>query len=329
MEDHEITGIGTWTPGDVATVEGRATVNYHGKQQKITRIISTREYNYMMPQILFADANFLNQHREYTDTLLRCIVRSNDKIKQDRSYFENRVAALNAVVFNVAGRGPSFWAKFFYGDTQNGVNLGGSRVNSLAEMRHLFGLDQGVSLEQSVYGITYYDHAKRLKALMPERLPEIVPVADVVDLSFIKGMTGEQTASTTYTPKYDSSNQGSTFVNANFNIVFDTGSSVVKPTQENLQALNEIFNTMTRAGNTKVLIEGHTDNAGDAAGNMKLSQARALSVWQTLKQMDRSGIITEARLADQPQGYGPYRPIADNSTEEGKAKNRRVTIVLR
>lgn len=330
MEEHELPSVSTWTPGDAEAVEGRPTVTYRGVTEKIDRIISTAEYNFMMPNILFSDEKFIKEHPKYLETLATCILRSNDKIKNDPSYLASRVSVLAAVTFNVAGRGASFWNEFFKGSTRNGVALGGSRVNNLGEVRHLFGLDQNVSVEQSPFGITYSDHAKRVKQLMPDRLSTILPASQVVDLSIIKAITagGEVAKSAAYAPQYESSNQGSTFVSASYNIVFDSGSATVKQTPQNMAALNEMLNALTRAGNTKVLIEGHTDNVGDAGGNLSLSQKRAETVWQFLKQMDRNNTVTQSRLQG-IEGYGSYRPLADNNTEQGKAQNRRVTIILK
>jgi outer membrane protein OmpA-like peptidoglycan-associated protein len=329
-EQRQIDAVSTWTPGDVEAVEGRPTVTYKNRNEKLDRIISTREYNFMMPNILFTTDTFIKEHPEYLKTLATCVLRSNDKIKSDLSYLNNRIGVLNAVMFNVAGRGANFWSTYFKGSEINGVPLGGSRVNNLAEVRHLFGLDQNVTVDQSVFGITYSDHAKRVQQFMPDRLANHVPASQVVDTSIIQAITagGERASSTTYTPQFEASNQGSTFISANYNIIFDSGSATVKPTTENLKALNEMFNALTRAGNTKVLLEGHTDNVGDAGKNLSLSQQRAQAVWQFLKQMDRSGIITESRLQG-IEGYGSYRPVSDNNSEQGKALNRRVTIVLK
>ena len=73
-----------------------------------------------------------------------------------------------------------------------------------------------------------------------------------------------------------------------------------------------------------VEIEGHTDNTGPREFNMALSRSRARSVRQYL--LSRGG-IDPARLT--AVGYGPDRPLADNNTEEGRAKNRRVEFVAR
>jgi OOP family OmpA-OmpF porin len=72
----------------------------------------------------------------------------------------------------------------------------------------------------------------------------------------------------------------------------------------------------------ELIIEGHTDNIGGAQFNLELSRKRAEAVKRWL--VDKAG-IGEIRLTT--VGYGLTRPIADNSTEEGRAKNRRVELV--
>ena len=68
-------------------------------------------------------------------------------------------------------------------------------------------------------------------------------------------------------------------------------------------------------------VEGHTDNVGTPAYNKKLSEARSRSVVAALT---TQGIVP-ARL--KAAGYGQDKPIADNSSDEGRAKNRRVELV--
>ncbi|NJM53389.1 MAG: hypothetical protein HC846_08335 [Blastocatellia bacterium] len=61
------------------------------------------------------------------------------------------------------GKGPSFWAKYFDIVEENGVRLGGSRVNDIADNRHLFGVGSTKPLADSVFGISYNEHGKRLQ----------------------------------------------------------------------------------------------------------------------------------------------------------------------
>ncbi|HEX8474276.1 MAG TPA: OmpA family protein [Pyrinomonadaceae bacterium] len=328
-EEHQLDGVATWTPGDVMAVKERPTVNYRGKSEKLQKIVSTKEYSYMMPNILFGNEDWLRQHRPYVTTLLRCIARSNERIKTDPNYFRDRVAALNALVFNMEGLGQTFWGSYFAGKTENDVPLGGSRVNNIADVRHLFGLDGNQPIARSIFGITYTDHANRLRQLLPQRLENFAPVEQVVDLSFIKDITDEQSAAPVYQPKFEEGQNTGTVVKANYQINFASGSSQVRPTET--ARLQEIRNLLIRASDTKVIIEGHTDNVGDAGTNLRLSQERARAVWQWLKASDPSGInISDARL-EGIEGYGPYRPLPGNQNrdETEKAANRRVVIILR
>ncbi|MEK7833357.1 MAG: hypothetical protein AAB401_19865, partial [Acidobacteriota bacterium] len=57
-EEHQIDAVATWTPGDVMAVKDRTTVNYKGKSEKVQKIVSTKEYSYMMPHILFGNEDW-------------------------------------------------------------------------------------------------------------------------------------------------------------------------------------------------------------------------------------------------------------------------------
>ncbi len=102
-------------------------------------------------------------------------------------------------------------------------------------------------------------------------------------------------------------------------ILFDTGKSNIKA--ESQAIIDEIFKMLNENKAIKVSIEGHTDNVGDAAANKKLSEARARAVMDALIAKG----INKERLSS--VGWGQERPVADNRTEEGRAKNRRVEIV--
>ncbi len=102
-------------------------------------------------------------------------------------------------------------------------------------------------------------------------------------------------------------------------INFDTGMAIIKP--ESQPVINEIAALMKKNPDLRLGIEGHTDNVGDRKNNKFLSEERARSVVGALVNLG----IDPKRLT--PAGFGPDRPIADNKTEEGKAKNRRVELV--
>lgn len=102
-------------------------------------------------------------------------------------------------------------------------------------------------------------------------------------------------------------------------IVFKTGSAEISPVSEEI--LMQAFNTLDRHPEIEVEIQGHTDNTGKHAMNMKLSQRRADAVkaWLAKKGIAASRVSTK--------GYGPDQPSAPNTTEEGKQKNRRIEFM--
>jgi outer membrane protein OmpA-like peptidoglycan-associated protein len=102
-------------------------------------------------------------------------------------------------------------------------------------------------------------------------------------------------------------------------INFDVDKSVIKP--ESMGTLNMIVNVLKNNTDLKFEIDGHTDNTGEAAHNLTLSQQRADAVKAQLIKMGIDG----SRLTT--KGFGDTKPISDNSTPEGKANNRRVEFV--
>ncbi len=102
-------------------------------------------------------------------------------------------------------------------------------------------------------------------------------------------------------------------------ILFDFAKSDVKP--ESDRALAQIAALLQANPGLKVWVVGHTDNAGPAEINLTLSSARAAAVVKALAQRGIDG----KRLA--PHGAGPYAPVASNTTEQGRARNRRVELV--
>lgn len=101
---------------------------------------------------------------------------------------------------------------------------------------------------------------------------------------------------------------------------FASGQAQLKPeARDNLQRVVEFIN---RHPGKQVLIEGHTDSQGSANLNQTLSQRRAEAVRQALVQ---DGVEAERLSA---VGLGKERPVADNGSAEGRARNRRVDIVV-
>lgn len=102
------------------------------------------------------------------------------------------------------------------------------------------------------------------------------------------------------------------------NVHFDTGKATLKP--ESYESLNELVDFMKRKKTTVIQIAGHTDDVGDDASNMTLSQKRAESVRNYLI---KKGVEANRVTA---KGYGETQFIAPNDTDEGRAQNRRTEV---
>ncbi|HSN61747.1 MAG TPA: OmpA family protein, partial [Ferruginibacter sp.] len=103
-------------------------------------------------------------------------------------------------------------------------------------------------------------------------------------------------------------------------ILFDVNSDQIKPSSYG--ALKDIAQVLTENAGLKVLIVGHTDTDGEPAANLELSKKRAQAV-KTFISKEFS--IDSGRL--QTDGKGETQPIEKNTTDEGKANNRRVEFI--
>jgi len=103
-----------------------------------------------------------------------------------------------------------------------------------------------------------------------------------------------------------------------YGIEFDTGKASLKPESE--KTLSQVLALLQGQPDWKLRIEGHTDSTGTREGNQALSQQRAAAVVAWLV---KNGVAV-SRLA--AVGLGDTKPVADNKTEEGRARNRRVEL---
>jgi len=118
--------------------------------------------------------------------------------------------------------------------------------------------------------------------------------------------------------------QGKLTVNILDRVMFDSGEAVLKPDGE--AVLRTIASILAEHPDLKIHVIGHTDNLpirARFASNWELSTARALAAVHFLT--EKAG-VNPLRVG--AVGYGEFRPIADNSTPEGRAKNRRIAITI-
>ncbi|WP_284650957.1 OmpA family protein [Flavobacterium terrisoli] len=309
--NRKIDGCATWTPGDKLVFD---------KLSGFVDIVSTKEFNNQMPTTVIGVKEWAEKNPQIVTNILKSALTASNQMK---NYEDWRVRASEAVAETFKMETPKYWYDMFKGQqgTKNGLtyNMGGSKVFNYADGMQYFGMTDGVNRYKSVYNQvgTY------LTELNPfgfnENVGRVVPYEEAVNLFFMKNINDiESTAA----DKADYTTQATeVMASGEWKINFTSGSSTIQ--NNSSKDLEKIYNLLVQAENSKLTIVGHTDNVGGDAANVPLSRSRAQAVVDYLKQKG----IPENRfqLID---GKGAAEPIADNSTESGKAKNRRVVITF-
>ena len=112
-----------------------------------------------------------------------------------------------------------------------------------------------------------------------------------------------------------------TVITLSGSVIFPSGGSELLPSARS--RLSEVATALSQGEATSaIVVEGHTDSRGSAAMNQELSLKRASAV--------RDSLVSQGVAANRVSvmGYGPSRPVADNTTDAGRANNRRVEIVI-
>lgn len=310
----------TWTPGDVNSAK---------KRGGLVRILSTKENPYQMPAVIIGIHKWDMEHKDKVENFLDAIFKGSDQIKR----FPEALQAASKVSHAIyKEETPAYWAKYFRGVVEKdkrgvSVPLGGTKVANLADNLLMFGLLEGSGgVESSVYNAAYTGFGNIVKQQYPKLVPSFPPVSEAVNLTFIQDLAAKgELGGKADTQTFESGTIAEENIQAkkNWNISFDTGSA--KPTVAGVSTLNDLYNQLVIGAGFAVDIQGHTDNVGEPDSNQKLSVARADAVKQYLQQKS-SVLFPEERTS--ASGFGDRKPVADNATAEGRAKNRRVTIIL-
>jgi OOP family OmpA-OmpF porin len=307
-----VDAVATWTPGDV---------NIAQKKGGLVTIANTKQYASQMPNITITIKKFAYDHRTDIENLIMSLSQAGDQV---RSFNEAKAfaAKISAKVYNE--QTGDYWLKYYNGVVEKDVQglnvaLGGSMAFNLQDAANTFGLGKdGIDR----YKVVYNTFGDILSKMYPEYMATYPQYSQVVDKSFLMSVIanhGELLEGKALQVTY--SNEITSEVSSkSYQIQFETGSSVIKP--ESYKLLDEILQSSVVAEGLKVGVYGHTDNVGGAQSNQKLSEDRANSVKSYLLSKGLAAQRIEAK------GFGPAKPIADNSTSSGKAKNRRVQIVL-
>jgi OmpA-OmpF porin, OOP family len=310
-----VDGVVTWTPGDVTVAE---------KKGGLASIVSTREYRSQMPNVIIGSKRWMSQNRKLVTGMLSAIFEANDAIKASDDKLKE-AAAVSALVYGE--QDAAYWYKYFKVQTQKDkqgvtVELGGSAVNNLADNLQLFGLVPGSA---NLFAATYTVFGNLVKSQYPALLPSFYPIEQVLDTSYVKELAeagGKASVADVAVFKPEEKVERVVSRRA-WNIEFVSGKANFTPAAA--AQMETLFSELVVASGTLVEVHGHTDDQGNADANQKLSEARAFAVKEWLEKRSPTN-FSEGRV--RIFAHGQTQPVAPNSTPEGKAKNRRVEIVL-
>ncbi len=311
-----VNSVTTWTPGDVMVAQ---------KKGGLVAIVSTREYRSQMPCVLIGIKKWMEDNRSTVENIIAGIAEGGDQVKSYSPSLK-KAAEISAAVYNEETG--EYWEKYYNGIVETDkqglqVDLGGSRVNNLADNLELFGVNGG---SVNVCSIVYSTFGDIVKRLYPTLVPSYPAPDEVFNLSFLKNVaakTGGKMATADQTKFNADDNIRQAVSKKSWSIEFESGKSTFSPSA--MSALNQLFNDLVIANTLKVEINGHTDNVGDFNQNMQLSERRAFAIKQWLEKKSPTN-FPEGRLT--VKAHGSANPLVSNDTPEGKAKNRRVEIVM-
>jgi OmpA-OmpF porin, OOP family len=307
-----VDAVATWTPGDV---------NVATKKGGLVTIANTRQYASQMPVQTIAIKKWAYDHRTDIENMIIALAQAGDQVK---SFTEARkfAAQVSAAVYQE--KDAAYWLKYYNGVEEQDmqglkVNLGGSAVFNLADMAATFGLG---SDKVDRYKAVYNTFGNLMVKMYPAIMPSFMPYEKAVDKSFLLSVISNHPELLDGKPietKY-AAEITETVSSRSYHIEFQTGSAVIRP--ESYKTLDEIFESAVVAEGLKIGVFGHTDNNGGDDVNVPLSQRRAASVKDYLVHKG----LKDDRI--ETKGFGASKPVADNGTEAGRSRNRRVEIVL-
>jgi outer membrane protein OmpA-like peptidoglycan-associated protein len=307
-----VDGVATWTPGDV---------NVATKKGGLVTIANTRQYASQMPNQTIAIKKWAYDHRTDIENMIIALAQAGDQV---RSFTEARKFAAQVSASVYQEQNADYWLKYYNGveekDIQGQkVNLGGSAVFNLPDMANTYGLGND---RIDRYKAVYNTFGNLMVKMYPAIMPSFLPYEKAVDKSFLLSVISNhpellegKAIETKYAEKITEA-----VSTRSYRIEFETGSAAIRPASYKM--LNEIFESAVVAEGLKLGVYGHTDNNGADAVNIPLSEKRAAAVKEYLVSKGLKDGQIEIR------GFGSSKPVADNGTEAGRSRNRRVEIVL-
>ena len=319
-----VDSVVTWTPGDV---------NVATKKGGLVNVVSTKEYSTQMPCTVIGIDKWMKGHRDLTTNMLRAFLEGGDAVKGNPKAFD-RATEIADKNFGEKDTGPAYWARYYKGVTEpdkTGMNveLGGSYTGGLADALATFGIGTGGA---NLFEATYTAFGDLVKEQYPSVLPSYPPASGIMDLSYLKSLVGKVKIASNAIRIATNSGAGKAkpgttrriLSRRTWNIPFNTGRATFSPAAAH--DLELMRRDLLIAGAANVEIHGHTDNVGNPAANLNLSEQRAFAVKTWLQ---KRGAANFSNDRVQVFSHGSTQPIVPNSSDFGRAKNRRVEIVLR
>lgn len=310
-----VNGVFTWTPGDVMIADSRGG---------LVTLISTKSALFQMPNTIIGIKRWNAENRDKVAGMLAAFSQGADQVRTNPAAFR-KAAEISAIVYKE--QDADYCMRYFKGVTKkdiqgNTVELGGSAVANIADAMQAFGLTGGPNL----FRITYETWGNAVVQQYPNLMKSFPPIEQVLNTQYVQLAAAKLNQAETLpaeTQTYSATAPLTEIIGRrDYSINFRTGSAEILP--NSFSVLNEIADDLNTS-NTQVIVHGHTDNTGTAAGNERLSELRARSVKQYL--MSKGGsYIPDTRV--KVVAHGQNEPVADNATETGRAKNRRVEVVL-
>ena len=311
--------VATWTPGDV---------NIAKQKGGLVNIVSTKDYSNQMPNIMVTTKRWYDAHQPAVLSLMTAFAVAGDQVKSHPEAL-TRAADISAQVYGDQDKPGAYWLKYYKGTSEADrtgqvVELGGSKAFNFSDNLTLFGLDNGGT---NIYAAVYKTFGDVQSKLYPKELPSYVPLATMLDLTLLRKLQAQykgKAIAPAETQSFAADDEIRRSVSKRaWNIEFNTGQSTFTPAAQ--RELSQLFDDLVVAGRLKVAVHGYTDNTGNPTKNQQLSEARAEAVAHWLETKSASA-FPQGRV--QVYAHGAAEPVAPNTTEAGKAANRRVEVVL-
>ena len=250
------------------------------------------------------------------DLYVPCYYGGNDKVSMNNRYNIDLMDAAGEVVFQ------AYW---YNGNNEMGVpreiawrwHNGGEESHGEGSVAFNMSDFNHIAISFNKRALKFYVNGIRIANIprcdAPTRFQIFSYSGASEDERFIKNVRIAKGA----VPLYDRMMSDGKFIT--YGITFDVGKATIKP--ESMGEINRIVQLMNENPTLKFSVEGHTDSTGNAASNQTLSEQRAQAIVDKLVEL---GIAKDRLTA---VGKGQNSPIADNNTDEGRAKNRRVEFV--